>query len=378
MTTKLALLLGIRPDIIRAAKIIKLLDESPEVDLKFIWSGQHYSDNLKSIFFRELNLRNPDIELGCSGETDAEVASKVITKLYDVLKEMNPSAVIFLGDNNTNCGALAASQLNIPIVHIEGCMRSYDWRMPEEKYRTMVDNLSDVIYAYLDSYKEKGLKEGISPDRIIVTGNPIVDILKDYFTPEIAEKYQETLKKYEVTKDNYHLMTCHRRENVEFETYLKRIIDFISKSKYKVLFPASYRTQKNLETFNITLPKNVEIVDPIGYYDFLHLMNNSCAVLTDSGTVVEEACVLNIPSIQMRFSTERPEVYDVGASIQFDPTQELNEEDIKNIFDKAESLRSKSWDNPFGDGKASERIVEDIIQRVKSKKGFDTHNKKNG
>src|SRR3989344_2112179 len=152
MTAKLALILGIRPDIIRAAKIIKLLDKDSNVNLKFIWSGQHYSNNLKGIFFRELNLRNPDFELGCSGETDAEVASKVINKLYNVLREIKPEAVIFLGDNNTNCGALAAAQLNIPIIHIEGCMRSYDWRMPEEKYRTMVDHISDVIYAYLDSY----------------------------------------------------------------------------------------------------------------------------------------------------------------------------------------------------------------------------------
>tara|TARA_Y100000034_G_scaffold133218_1_gene198106 strand:- start:766 stop:1902 length:1137 start_codon:yes stop_codon:yes gene_type:complete len=378
MKTKLALLLGIRPDIIRATKIIKLLDESPEVDLKFIWSGQHYSDNLKSIFFRELNLRNPDYELGCSGETDAEVVSKVITNLYRVLQEIQPEAIIFLGDTNTNCGALAASQLNIPIIHIEGCMRSYDWRMPEEKYRTMVDNLSDVIYTYLDAYKEKGLKEGIPENRMVVTGNPIVDILKEYFSLERANQYSETLKNYEVVKDDYYLMTCHRRENVESKIYLKRIVDFISKSKYKILFPASYRTQKNLENFNIILPNNIEVVDPIGYYDFLHLMNNSRAVLTDSGTVVEEACVLKIPSIQMRFSTERPEVYDVGASVQFDPTKEHNETEIRGIFDKTEFLRGKSWENPFGDGKASERIVEDIIQRIKSGKGFDTHNKKNG
>ena len=376
MKTKLALILGIRPDIIRATKIIKLLDKDHNVDLKFIWSGQHYSDNLKSIFFKELNLRNPDFELGCSGETDAEVVSKVIIKLYEVFKEINPEVAIFLGDNNTNCGALTASQLNIPIIHIEGCMRSYDWRMPEEKYRVIIDNLSDIIYAYLESYKEKGIKEGISADRIIVTGNPIVDILKEYFTPEISERYHKTLKKYNLEKDNYYLMTCHRRENVEIKKYLKRITSFTSHFNYTILFPASYRTQKNLEKFKINLPNNVKMLDPIGYYDFLYLMNNSRAVLTDSGTAVEEACILGIPSIQMRFSTERPEVYDVGASIKFDPTQAYNEEEIKEIINKVELIKGKSWENPFGDGKASERIVKDITQRVISKKGFDTHNKR--
>ena len=376
MTAKVALVLGIRPDIIRASLIIGLLDESPDIDLTFIWSGQHYSDNLKDVFFRELNVRKPDIELGCSGETDAEVSSKIIERLYNALDEIKPDAVMFLGDTNTNAGALAATQHNIPLIHIEGCMRSYDWRMPEEKYRTFTDHLSDIIYAYLDAYKKKGLDEGIKDERIVVVGNPIVDVLNKYYNDEMKAGAGETLKKYDVSKGEYCLMTCHRRENVEEKDPLRRIVKLLSKVDKTIVFAASYRTQKSLKKFGIELPSNVNLVDPIGYMDFLHLMGNASYILTDSGTVVEEACVLKVPTIQMRYTTERPETYDVGASIRFDPTIDYDDSEYEKVISGVNSIIGGNWDNPFGDGKSSRRIADDIINRAKSGAGFDTHDRK--
>ncbi|MCZ6503166.1 MAG: UDP-N-acetylglucosamine 2-epimerase [Gammaproteobacteria bacterium] len=178
---KLAIVLGIRPDVIRASLILNAIRSYPDFEVCFIWSGQHYSDNLKDIFFRELDVNPPDIELNANGETDAEISSAVIGRLYPVLDQIKPEAVVFLGDTNTVMGCLAAAQLNIPIVHIEGCMRSYDWRMPEEKYRTVIDHLSDVIYAYFEEYKDQGIAEGLNPDSIVVVGNPIVDVLNKYY-----------------------------------------------------------------------------------------------------------------------------------------------------------------------------------------------------
>lgn len=163
MKKKLAFVLGIRPDIIRASLILEKLEDNDQIETTFIWSGQHYSDNLKGIFFRELNVKTPDIDLGAGGETDAEVVSSVIAKLYSALEDLKPDVVVFLGDTNTVIGSISAAMLNIPIVHIEGCMRSYDWRMPEEKYRTTIDHLSDLIYAYFDEYKEQGVREGLNP-----------------------------------------------------------------------------------------------------------------------------------------------------------------------------------------------------------------------
>ena len=178
---KLAFVLGIRPDIIRAALVMKYLKSAPDIQVVFIWSGQHYSDNLKGIFFREFEMPDPDIDLGCGGETDAEISAQLIAKLAPVLKELEPEAVVFLGDTNTTTGSIAAAQLNIPIVHVEGCWHSYDWRMPEEKFRTLIDHLSDVIYTYEEEYKLRGIAEGLNPRNIIVVRNPIVDILNEFY-----------------------------------------------------------------------------------------------------------------------------------------------------------------------------------------------------
>src|SRR5437867_1283353 len=215
----LAFILGIRPDVIRAALVINQLRRYDDMEMVFIWSGQHYSDNLKSIFFRELDIAPAEIDLGCGGETDADVVASVISRLYPVLRDMKPAAAVFLGDTNTTTGAIAAAQLNIPIVHIEGCMRSYDWRMPEEKYRTTIDHLADVVYTYFDEYKEQGRREGLNPGNIVVVTNPIVDILNHYYFSRLS-RYEAMMTDAffadrGVRRGEYYLMTCHRRENVE-------------------------------------------------------------------------------------------------------------------------------------------------------------------
>jgi UDP-N-acetylglucosamine 2-epimerase (non-hydrolysing) len=364
---KLAFILGIRPDVIRAALVINKLRYYDDMEMVFIWSGQHYSDNLKSIFFRELNVAPAEIDLGCGGETDAEVVASVVSRLYPVLRDMKPVAAVFLGDTNTTTGAIAAAQLNIPVVHIEGCMRSYDWRMPEEKYRTTIDHLADVIYTYFDEYKEQGAREGLNPKNIVLVGNPIVDILNHYYFSQ-KNKYDamataEFFSSRGIEKGKFYLMTCHRRENVHITSSLQAILTLITQAPYPVYFPASYRTQKEIRATGLTVPGNVAIVDPIGYEEILCLMVNSRGVITDSGTIVEEACVLLVPSVQMRKSTERPQVYDVGSSVKFDPAEPAKyPADV--VFRKLESLYGKRWMHTLGDGKSSERIAKDLHRRV--------------
>jgi UDP-N-acetylglucosamine 2-epimerase (non-hydrolysing) len=364
---KLAFILGIRPDVIRAALIINHLRQYDDMEIVFIWSGQHYSDNLKNIFFRELNIAPAEIDLGCGGETDAEVVASVISRLYPVLRDLNPVAAVFLGDTNTTTGAIAAAQLNIPVVHIEGCMRSYDWRMPEEKYRTTIDHMADVVYTYFDEYKEQGVREGMNPGNIVVVTNPIVDILERYYFSQ-KEKYQAMatdhfFRSRGLERGNYYLMTCHRRENVHIPSSFAAILNLAAAAKRTVYFPASYRTQKVIRQTGLTVPPNVIMVDPIGYEEILCLMVNSRGVITDSGTVVEETCVLQIPSLQMRKSTERPQVYDVGSSVKFDPAEpEKYPADV--VLRKLEALYGKTWPHTLGDGKASQRIAEDLHRRV--------------
>ena len=360
----LAIVLGIRPDVIRASKILKLLNNQNEVDYDFIWSGQHYSENMKDTFFRQLNVPIPDFEFTVDTKNDASVVSSTITNLYNHFEVHKYKAAVFLGDTNTVMGSIAAAQHNIPIVHIEGCMRSYDWRMPEEKYRTVIDHLSDRIYAYLDSYKQQGLNEGISSNIIKVTGNPIVDIINenskqfDSGLTYLDKELQNNLEK------SYVLVTSHRRENILEPKSFKNIIKLLNSiNNENVIFPMGYKTQEVLKNSELELNENIKVIDPIGYLEFMYLLKNANFVATDSGTVVEEACIMGVPSIQMRYSTERPEVYDVKASIKFDPT--IEDIDINEIINKVKSL-NPNWKNPFGDGNSSEIIVKDLLELSKN------------
>ncbi len=375
MRPRLAVVLGIRPDLIRASLVLRRLQQDRPEDVVFIWSGQHYSDNLKDVFLRELEISPPAIELGASGQTDAEVVAAVISRLSPVLAELQPAAAVFLGDTNTVMGSLAAAQLNIPVVHIEGCMRSYDWRMPEEKYRTVIDHLSDLIYTYFEEYKQQGIAEGLNPANIVVVQNLIVDVLEHYYFARKA-RFDEMIEagllgSLDLEPRQYFLMTCHRRENVEERDTLSAILQLLAATDRTIYFPASYRTQANLQRFDLTLSSNVVMVDPIGYEEMLALMVNSRGVITDSGTVVEETAVLKVPSLQMRRATERPQVYDCRSSVKFDPSRpELYP--ASSVFEKLESLFHSSWEHELGDGHASERIVNDLLNRLDSG-GFRGH-----
>lgn len=366
---KLAIILGIRPDVIRASLVLNMIKKQKRHEIVFIWSGQHYSDNLKDVFFRDLKVAPPDIELGASGKNDAELVGSVISRLSPVLSSLKPEAVVFLGDTNTVMGSLAVAQLNIPIVHIEGCMRSYDWRMPEEKYRTVIDHLSDVIYTYFPEYKKQGIAEGLNPDSIVLTTNLIVDVLDTYYF-KVKDKFDRLAAKNffsqrGIEKKEFYLMTCHRRENVHIKDSFRNILNLVGSTDRKVYFPASYRTQKVLKDYGFRLPENVIMVDPIGYTEMLILMANSRGVITDSGTVVEETAVLQVPSVQMRKSTERPQVYDCGSSVKFDPALPA-EYDIFTVLTKFDELYGKKWKHGLGDGKASQRLTSDLLERLDS------------
>ena len=369
----LAIVLGIRPDVIRASKILKLLENQNEIDFDFLWSGQHYSENMKDTFFTQLNVPRPNFEFSVDKSNDSTIVSSTIENLYKHFETNKYKAVVFLGDTNTVMGSVAAAQHNIPIVHIEGCMRSYDWRMPEEKYRTVIDHLSDRIYAYLDSYKTQGLNEGISENIIKVTGNPIVDII--YENSKIFDSGVDYLddEVLSLSNENFVLVTCHRRENILNEDSLKNIISLLNTiDDRNIIFPMGYKTQEVLKNSNIQLNTNIKVLDPIGYLEFMYLLKNSNYVATDSGTVVEEACILNVPSIQMRYSTERPEVYDVRASVKFDPTNNLV--DSNEVIGAVMNL-NRGWSHPFGDGNSSEIIVKDLIE-LSNSNTFKRHSPK--
>jgi len=247
--------------------------------------------------------------------------------------------------------------------------------MPEEKYRGTIDHLSDVIYTYFPEYKKQGIDEGLNPNCIVLVQNLIVDVLNAYyfekkgFYDEMASN--EFFVHRGIERGEFYLMTCHRRENVHIRESFENILNLLRHTKRKIYFTASYRTQKVLKEYGLTLPDNVIMVDPIGYQEMLVLMDNSRGVITDSGTVVEETCVLQVPSLQIRKATERPQVYDAKSSVKFDPTQP-DSYPHELIFQKFENLYGKHWKHDLGDGKASERVVKDLLFRLRND-GFRMH-----
>ena len=359
---KVAFVLGIRPDLVRAAPLFDKFKDFADFEVTFIWSGQHYSANLKDSFISELAIPLPDVELQINTESDTTIVSSGILQLGNYLETNNHDCVMFLGDTNTVLLSLAASILNIPIVHIEGCMRSFDINMPEERNRRMIDKISSRVYAYLPRYKSIGIHEGIPENSIVTTGNLAVDAV-EYFMNLSSWKVFEAAalawRKSFGIETEYSLMTCHRRENINNESSLRRILDLAGNQDYQVIFAAGYATQRNIKDYNLVLPSNVTMTDPLEYSLFLPSLKSAKLVLTDSGTVVEESSILGVPSVQIRRSTERPEVYWSGSSTKFDPHN--NESfSFKNTY-------PDTWSHGLGDGNAARAIIEDLNKWLDNK-----------
>jgi UDP-N-acetylglucosamine 2-epimerase (non-hydrolysing) len=352
---KVAFVLGIRPDLVRAAPLFAKFKELAEFDVTFIWSGQHYSANLKDRFLEELAIPTPDVELQIDTNDDISIVSSGIKQLGRYLASSTHDCVMFLGDTNTVLLSLAPSIMNIPIVHIEGCMRSFDIEMPEERNRRMIDKISSRIYAYLPRYKSIGILEGIPENSIVTTGNLAVDAVQYFMGLKSWQNFEAAALIWRNSIGicgEYGLMTCHRRENINSEDSLRRILDLAGKQDFQVIFAAGYATQRKIVEFGVSLPVNVIMTDPLEYSLFLPSVVSASLVITDSGTVVEESSILGIPSFQIRRSTERPEVYWSGSSIKIDPHNDGPVHSKTTFPDE--------WNHELGQGNASNLIIQDL------------------
>ncbi len=352
---RIAFVLGIRPDLVRAAPLFAKFKEQAKFDVTFIWSGQHYSANLKDHFINELAIPIPDVELSINVDDDISIVSSGVFQLGKYLEVNKHDCVMFLGDTNTVLLSLAPSILNIPIIHIEGCMRSFDINMPEERNRRMIDKISSRIYAYLPRYKEIGILEGIPAESIVTTGNLAVDAVRYFMNLNSWQRFEQNALEWRKSigiHEQYALMTCHRRENINSEIALKRILNLAAAQDCQVLFAAGYATQRKIKDYKYSIPSNVIVTNPIEYSLFLPSLFHAELVLTDSGTVVEESSILGIPSIQIRRSTERPEVYWSNSSRKFDPHREPDVSFMEVFPD--------TWNHGLGEGKAAAIIIEDL------------------
>jgi UDP-N-acetylglucosamine 2-epimerase (non-hydrolysing) len=309
------------------------------------------------VFFEQLKLPEAKYNLEVGSGAHGEQTGKMLAGIEKVLMKEMPEAVLVQGDTNTVlAGALAAVKLGIKVGHVEAGLRSYDRRMPEEVNRVMADHCSDILFAPTDKCKKTLLLEGISGSRIHVTGNTIVDAV--YQNLKLS-KEKNTLEGLNITPDEYFLVTAHRQENVDdlvrFAGILKGVGELGKEFNIPVIYPIHPRSKKKVEEFGIKTDGSIRFIDPVEFLDFLNLESNARLVLTDSGGVQEETCILGMPCVTLRDNTERPETLDVGSNILAGTEPEMIIECAHRMLEKG-----KGWINPFGDGKASERIVSAI------------------
>jgi UDP-N-acetylglucosamine 2-epimerase (non-hydrolysing) len=372
---KLVTLLGIRPDYIRMFKLIKLLDQNKDIEHVLVHSGQHYDPELFGVFMKEFNIRKPDIDLGVGlalkergVSNHAYQVALLSERVYDMLEKVKPDAVMYLGDTNTVLSAVTVSRSGYPVIHLEAGGRSFDWRMPEEKNRIVVDHLSDALYSYLPRYKELLLAEGIDDFRIKVIGNIIVDAVSEYMPQVDSSKIMDELG---VKAKKFILITLHREENITdkkiLENKLFDITRFAKEKNMPVVWPVMPRANASIEKFGLQKIVNDSVfikTKPLGFFEFLNLEKNARLAVSDSGTVQEEFLILGTPCVIARRSTERPETIWAGAAI-LEGFEGKNT--LYNKMNEAWDIRT-DWDrnvlNPEG-GSPSERVFKDLIKKVK-------------
>jgi UDP-N-acetylglucosamine 2-epimerase (non-hydrolysing) len=350
---KIAVLVGTRPEIIKLSPIVREF-ESRTINFFIIHSGQHYSYNMDQVFFEQLKLPAARYNLEVGSGSHAETTAKVMIGTEKILSIEKPDIILVQGDTNTVlAGAMAAAKICIKIGHVEAGLRSYDRRMPEEINRILTDHCSDYLFCPTEKSKKILLDEGIPQGNIFVTGNTIVDAV--YQNLEIAEYNGNILESLNLEPKKYFLMTLHRQENVDiplkFCSILKSLEEMSSIYNLPVIFPIHPRSRKMMSDFGFT-PKRIILIEPIDFFGFLQLEKNAKLILTDSGGVQEESCILRTPCVTLRENTERPETLEVGASM-------LAGADHEKILECSEVMmkRSNGWVNPFGDGRSSKRIV---------------------
>ncbi|MDI9643829.1 MAG: UDP-N-acetylglucosamine 2-epimerase (non-hydrolyzing) [Candidatus Verstraetearchaeota archaeon] len=351
---KVAVVLGTRPEIIKMSPVVREL-EARGIDHFVLHTGQHYSHNMDRVFFEVLRLRPPRHNLNVGSGTHGEETGRMLMGIERVLAEEKPDYVLVEGDTNTVlAGTLAASKMRIKVGHVEAGLRSGDMSMPEEINRIVADHVSDILFAPTEVSMQNLLREGLDQEKIRVTGNTIVDAVNQNLSLTEGRDIRS-----ELCLDRYFLATVHRQENVDSPERLRRILgglELVSKELGReVVYPVHPRARKRISAYGLHVGASVRMVDPVDYLTFLMLERGADLILTDSGGVQEEACILGVPCVTLRDNTERPETVEVGANV-------LSGTDPQRILDCArEMLRANvGWQNPFGDGNSAKRIVDSI------------------
>lgn len=352
---KVAIVVGARPNFIKLFPLIKALNSGGKRPFEYdlIHTGQHYDYMLSGAFFDDLDIPKPDVYLNVAEAQHTVTLANTIRAFDNYLKKNRVDRVIVFGDvNSTVACAVAASHNGVPVIHIEAGLRSFDRTMPEEINRTITDHISSQLFCSEQSAVENLRAEGIE-EEVYLVGNIMIDTLL-YFKAKALKR--RTQDKFGLKKSEYLLITIHRQENIDNPHRLKKILSLLNKlsNEYQIVFPIHPRTQKNIQKLKFNkFIKNLNIIEPQGYLDFLCLQMNSLGVITDSGGVQEETTALNKPCVTIRTSTERPVTVEKGTNILLDI-------EAINIVEAIDAHMTKKFSNviiPYWDGKVADRIL---------------------
>ncbi|ACV46226.1 MULTISPECIES: non-hydrolyzing UDP-N-acetylglucosamine 2-epimerase [Halomicrobium] len=351
----IVIVLGTRPEIIKLAPVIRAC-EHQKLSYSVIHTGQHYSDSLDTVFFDQLELPAPDYQLGVGSNTHGQQTAEMLAGLEEILLEETPEVVLVQGDTNSVlAGAMAASKLEMQLGHVEAGLRSFDREMPEETNRVLADHAADYLFAPTETSRDHLREEGIADDRIHVTGNTVVDAVQQ--NQELAATKSTILEELDIAEKNFGLVTAHRAENVDERDRFAGLLEGVQRVgevfDLEMIYPIHPRAKERLDVFDFETPSAVRLVEPQDYLDFIRLQKSAKIVLTDSGGVQEETCILGVPCVTLRENTERPETVEFGAN-------QLAGVDPQRILTSTREMLEKesTWDNPFGDGQAADHILE--------------------
>lgn len=356
---KVLTLLGTRPEIIRLSLIIKKLDQLATEHV-VVHTGQNYNEKLSDVFFQQMNVRSPNYHFSHQPRTFGEQIGQMFIDIDSVLEREQPDRVLILGDTNSALSAILAERRGIPVYHMEAGNRCYDRAVPEEMNRKIIDSTCTFNLPYTAMSRDNLLREGMHPNRIWISGNPIFEVLR-FYENQIDDS--DVLKRLGLVENSYILVTMHRAENVDDKGHLEGIVGALNLVANELGLPiicsVHPRTRYRLKQFGIHIHNSlVQLHEPFGFFDFVHLEKHAQVVVTDSGTVQEESCILGVPAVTIRNSTERPETVLCGSNI----VSGLSPRRIADCVRLA-GQSSRQWESPDGyqDPTVTDKIVNYIL-----------------
>lgn len=353
---KVITIVGTRPEIIRLSLVIQGLDSTSNQIL--VHTGQNFDPALTDVFFRQLGIREPDYWLGISSKSFGDQIGQILLRTEEVLVKEKPDRVLILGDTNSALSSIVAKRMGIPVFHMEAGNRCFDDRVPEEVNRRIIDHSSDVLMPYTETSRMNLIREGISLNRIFVVGNPIFEVILKY---EPGIESSKILSNLGIERQKFILVTLHRAENVDLKERLEIILKGLDRVQREYSLPVIVslhpHTRKNMERWDIQSNNNhIFFYHPFGFFDFIHLEKNALCVLSDSGTVQEECCILKVPSVTVRDVTERPETLECGSNILVGADTDTLVSAIKFVLDSP-----TTWNPP---DEYLKRNVSDTVIKI--------------